>query len=105
MCISGSLIIAYDDKFFEDNYGKFTTELGKQIQLWNPKFKVIVLEVMPITAEHLNYFKSFSRITIKKIDFKKGVYQQIRKILPNTGILFIFLSHPMESQRLHGSIL
>ncbi|CAC5365942.1 unnamed protein product [Mytilus coruscus] len=85
MRISGSLIIVYDNSFFKDDMAKFTIEVGKQIQLGNKYFKLIALEVMPIPAEHLSYFKSFSRISVKK-HYEERAYQQILKILTDTDL-------------------
>ncbi|CAG2249251.1 unnamed protein product [Mytilus edulis] len=85
MRLTGSLIIVYDDSFFNDAMAKFTIEVGKQIQLGNQYFKLIVLEVKPILAEHLRFFKSFSRITVKK-HYEERAYQQILKILTGTDL-------------------
>lgn len=102
MRLTGSLIIVYDNSFFNDAMAKFTIEVGKQIQLGNQYFKLIVLEVKPILAEHLRFFKSFSRITVKK-HYEERAYQQILKILTGTGILLTF--HPPASEFIEATLI
>lgn len=89
MRISRSLIIIYHDSFFDSYWAKFIIAVGKQIKHVNRKFKLIVVADIPIPAEYSSYFKLFSPITITK-HYEETTYQQILKILTETGIsLFV----------------
>lgn len=87
---SRSLIIMFDNSFFDNAYGIFVIERELYIKrLLNEQFRLIVVEVEPIPDEYFFHFRFFSRITIKK-PYEKATYTHVLKILNDTGILMIY---------------
>lgn len=88
---SRSLIIMFDNSFFDSAWGIFVIERGLYIKsLLKEHFKLIVVEVEPIPDEYLFQFRSFSRIEIKK-PYEKTTYINVMQILNDTGILMIYI--------------
>lgn len=96
MKMSQSLIIIFDNTFFDNNWTRFKIDLGLHMkEMFEKTFKLIVLEVTPIPDEDLFHFRLFSRITLKK-GYEKTAYTHVLKILNNTGILMIYISPTVE---------
>lgn len=84
---SKSLVVMFDNSFFDNHSAKIAVCKGKQIRDRKKNFKLIVVELTPIPAKHLCYFELFIRIPIQTHN-EDAAYQQLLTIITEPGNLF-----------------